>query len=339
MSETVLVTGGSGFIASWCIIELLQQGYAVRTTVRSEAKASSLRESLRPFVTASAQLSFFNADLTNDFSWDAAVRGCDYVLHVASPIGAGRRITDPNELIVPARDGALRVLRASCNAGIRRVVMTSSVAAAGSQRVDGNASHDETQWTDLRAPKLNAYRQSKTIAERAAWDFMRSQERATSLVTILPSVVLGPVLSMESLGSVQLVSRLLDGSTPGCPRLGFCIVDVRDVARAHLLAMTSNVAAGERFIVAGEFMWMKEIALLLREHLAARGKEIPTRELPDFLVHIAAFFNPPLREITPNLGHKHVYSAAKAQRLLGWSPRSSVSTVVECAESLLARTQ
>ena len=336
MQHTILVTGGTGFIAGWCIVELLKQGHSVRTTIRSPSKAARVREAIAAEVDSGDRLTTCVAELTSDDGWDAAASGCDYVLHVASPLGTDNP-KDPNELIVPARDGTLRVLRAAIRAGAKRVVMTSSVAAS-SQRIDGPDSvNDETVWTDLEAGKLIPYRQSKTLAERAAWDLMKRERGSTELTTILPSAVIGPILSRENLGSVQLVQRLLSGKMPGYPRLGFCIVDVRDVVAAHLLAMTSDQAAGERFIAAGEFMWLEDMSKLLRSRLGERAARVPQRPLPNFALRLASLFDPSLRYVTPNLGRKHVFSSAKAQRVLGWKPRPAATTVVDCAQSLIAR--
>lgn len=334
MGETVLVTGGSGFIGGWCIIELLRRGYDVRTTVRSLAKEPAVRAAIAAEVDPGDRLAFFAAELTADAGWDAAVAGCDYVLHVASPLGT-ENVRDPDALIVPARDGALRVLRASVAAGVRRVVLTSSVAAVGGSGTD--EVRDETEWTDLSEPGVHAYRQSKTIAERAAWDFIAEQGGATELATVLPCVVLGPVLTRENLGSVQVVSRLIDGRLPGLPRIGFTIVDVRDVADAHIRAMTVPEAAGERFIVAAGFMWMAEIAALLRDRLGARAARVPRLRLPDFVPRLMSIFDPALRYVTAGLGRRNSWTSAKAQRILGWRPRPVEESVVDCAESLLAK--
>jgi dihydroflavonol-4-reductase len=335
MTETVLVTGGSGFIASWCIAGLLKRGYLVRTTIRSAAKAAAVHAAVAREIDPGDRLTTCIADLTSDDGWDAAVAGCSYVLHVASPLGTDNP-NDANALIVPARDGTLRVLRSAVRAGIRRVVMTSSVAAS-SRRIDGPDSvNDETVWTDVNDGKVVPYRKSKTLAERAAWDFMTREGGSTELTTILPSAVLGPMLSKEHLGSVQLVQRLLSGKMPGYPQLGFTIVDVRDVAEAHLLAMTAEKVAGERFIAANEYMWMKDVARVLRAELGERAAKVPQRELPNFAVRLSSLFDPTLRFITPNLGRKHVSSAAKLQRVLGWKPRPVKTTVIDCAESLIA---
>jgi nucleoside-diphosphate-sugar epimerase len=196
--------------------------------------------------------------------------------------------------------------------------------------------NDESRWTDTNDAKLGPYRISKTIAERAAWDFMASQSGPTTLTTILPSAVLGPVFSAEHLGSVQLISRLLNGSMPGIPRLGFCAVDVRDLVDLHIRAMTALEAAGERFIAAGDWVWMADVSGVLRSALGADAKKVPTRQLPDFVLRLVALFDRPLQFITPTLGRKHVFSSAKAQAVLGWKPRPVDTTIIDCARSLIA---
>lgn len=335
MTETVLVTGGTGFIASWCIAGLLKRGYHVRTTIRSAGRADAVRASVARETDPGDRLTTCIADLASDDGWNAAIAGCTYVLHVASPLGTDSP-KDPNDLIVPAREGTLRVLRSAVRAGIKRVVMTSSVAAS-SRRINGPDSvNDETVWTDIHDGIVIPYRQSKTLAERAAWDFMAREGGSTQLTTILPSAVLGPMLSKEHLGSVQFVQRLLSGKMPGYPRLGFTVVDVRDVADAHLLAMTSDQAPGERFIAANEFMWMEDVARMLRTELGDRASKVPQRRLPDFVLRLGSLFDPTLRMVTPNLGRKHVASSAKARRVLGWKPRPVKTTVLDCAQSLIA---
>lgn len=336
MAKTVLVTGGTGFVAGWCIVELLKRGYDVRTTVRTPAKEASVRKAVASVIDPGHALSFFIADLTRDEGWDAAVAGCDYVLHVASPLG-GDTPRDPNALIAPARDGTLRVLRAACAASVERVVITSSTAACAPPPASPDSINDETMWTDPNARGLVPYRQSKVLAERAAWDFMKTQSGRTTLTTVLPSAILGPVLSTENLGSVQLVSRMLNGKVPGAPNFGFCIVDVRDVAEVHIRAMTSPQAAGQRLIATGKFMWMAEIATTLRGALGDRANKVPTRRLPDIVLRLAAIFDPTVRQVTPNLGHKHTFMSTKAQQMLEWTPREAEAAVIDCAQSLLAR--
>jgi dihydroflavonol-4-reductase len=331
MAETVLVTGGTGYVAGWCVTELLRRGYAVRTTVRGLAKESAVR---RAVPEAGEALTVLAADLTADAGWDAAMAGCDYVLHVASPLGITRS-KDPDELIVPARDGTLRVLRAAVQAGVRRVVLTSSTAAATPPRDSQGSGHDETVWTDLEAGRHDAYRRSKVISERAAWRFFDDHPGVTSLATVLPAAVLGPVLTTDNLGSVQAVDRLL-GGMPGIPKLGMNIVDVRDVADLHIRAMTAPEAARQRFIAVSEFMWLTDVAARLRGALGKQARRVPTRALPNILVRAAALFDPALRAATPLLGREYTHSAEKAKRLLGWNPRPAATTVVDCAQSLLS---
>lgn len=326
MAETVLVTGGSGFVAGWCIVELLRRGYAVRTTVRSLSKESAVRAAI-----ASA------AD-AGDEGWDAAVAGCDYVLHVASPLGFhGDASRDRNALIAPARDGTLRVLRAATKAGVKRVVMTSAAAAARPPQGSDSLS-DETVWADPQDRQFDAYRLSKIFAERAAWDFMVGSAGPTTLTTLLPGAVFGPVLAKSNLGSVQIIQRLLEGRPAGIPRFGFWVVDARDLADLHIRAMTSPEAAGQRFIAAGDFMWMRDIAQTLRSRLGERASKVPTRGLPDFIVRGLSLFIPSLRSLTPSLGRRNSLTSEKARRVLGFSPRPATTTVVDCAESLVTKT-
>jgi dihydroflavonol-4-reductase len=338
--ETVLVTGGSGYIGGWCIVDLLQRGYAVRTTVRSLNKEADVRtavaSALDDSINLNERLTVVRADLTADAGWDEAVAGCDYVMHVASPL-ASSMPKNPDDLIIPARDGSMRVIKAATKAGVKRVVVTSSVAAAGPAPDAQDCVNDENTWTDLSNNNVDIYRQSKTLAERAIWSFMETYQGPTTVVTILPTAVLGPVLSPDNLGSVQIISRLLSGQFPGTPRLGFNVVDVRDLADIHWRAMTIPEAAGKRFIATGSFMWLSEMSKLLREKLGARARKVPSLPLPDFVLHIAAFFDPLLKFVTPGLGRKHEFTAARAEKILGWKSRSTANTVIDCAESLFEK--
>jgi len=332
--EMVLVTGGSGFIGSWCVIGLLQQGYRVRTTVRNLVREREVRAALGKAVDAQDRLSFYATDLMSDLGWDEATSGCDYVLHVASPLGIAEP-KDPNVLIVPAREGAKRAINAAIKAGVKRVVMTSSVAATSKGVRAGDSVSDEAVWTDVKEPGVSAYAQSKTLAERAAWELIKSSGGATTLATVNPVLVLAPVLSRDFSGSVQVVQRLLSGKVPGIPRLGFNIVDARDVADLHIRAMTAPEAAGQRFIAAGKFAWMAELADLLRVRLGTDASRVPTRKVPDFVLRLASLFDKDLTAVTPGLGKKHDYSSAKAQSVLGWRPRPMEETVLDCARSLI----
>ncbi len=335
MTATVLVTGGTGFIGSWAIVELLKRGYNVRTTVRSLDREEALRANIAKEVEPSDRLSLIMADLTDDAGWDEAVASCDYVLHVAAPVGVDAP-RDPDDLIIPTRDGTLRVLRAACRADVRRVVLTSAIEACRPSMTGPDGVSDETIWTDTSDTRLGSYRVAKTLAELAAWDFMARQSGRTTLTTILPSAVAGPVLGKDNLHDAQLARRMLNGSLPRYPRLGFCIVDVRDVVDLHIRAMTTPDAAGERFIAASDWMWMADVAHVLRSELGVEAKKVPTRPMPDFVLRIVALFQRPMRFVVPLLGRKHVFTSVKAKAVLGWKPRPAATTVVDAARSVIA---
>jgi nucleoside-diphosphate-sugar epimerase len=332
--ETVLVTGGSGFLGSWCLVELLRRGYRVRTTVRDLSREPEVRAMLEPEVDAADRLSVFAADLTSDAGWGEAIDGCDYVLHTASPFPP-QQPDDPDDLIIPARDGALRVLRTALDAGVKRIVLTSStVAVANSGKPPGNAPLAEEDWSDPANPDLTPYGRSKTLAERAAWDFVRERGETRRLAVIAPSAILGPTLSDDRSYSLQMIERLLNGM-PGVPRLGFTLVDVRDVADLHISAMTAPEAAGERFLGTGRFLWMADVAEILRDKLGSTAAKVPTRKVPNFVVRAMARFDPGLRSVVGDLGRRRVLSSEKAKTRLGWSPRPVEETIVDCAESLM----
>jgi nucleoside-diphosphate-sugar epimerase len=334
--STVLVTGGSGFIGSHTILQLLAAGHQVRTTVRSLTREADVRALLKEGGAEPVDhLSFFAADLENDGGWPEAVAGCEYVLHVASPFPPNMP-SHEDELIVPAREGALRVLRASRDAGVRRVVMTSSFAAIGYGHPAQDTPFNETTWTDIDGDGVTPYVKSKTLAERAAWDFMAKEGGNLELSVVNPVGVFGPVLGRDYSTSILLVQRLMDGSMPGCPQLYFGVVDVRDVADLHIRAMTHPVAKGERFLaIAGDFMSMVDIAKVLKSRLGALAKRVPTRQLPNWLVRIASISDPAVKQILPELGKKKNATGEKAKRMLAWTPRSREEAVVATAESLV----
>jgi nucleoside-diphosphate-sugar epimerase len=332
----VLVTGGSGFIASHTILQLLNAGHQVRTTVRDLKRESEVRAMLKQGgAQAGDRLTFFAADLQNDAEWPAAVAECDYVLHLASPFPAN--VPDhEDELIVPAREGALRVLRASRDARVKRVVLTSSFAAIGYGHPPQSAPFNETNWTVTTGNDVTAYVKSKTLAERAAWDFIAREGRDLELSVVNPVAVFGPVLGPDYSTSVLLIQRLMSGTVPGSPRLSFGVVDVRDVADLHIRAMTHTAAKGERFLaVAGDFMLIHDIAKVLKNRMGEAGKKVPTRQLPNWLVRIAALRDPAVKQILPELGKLKNGTNEKAKRLLGWTPRSSEEAIIATAESLL----
>jgi nucleoside-diphosphate-sugar epimerase len=275
-------------------------------------------------------LSFAVAELTSPQGWAAAVEGVDYVLHVASPLSGA-------DMLTPARDGTVHVLRAAVAAGVRRVVMTSAANTASPSSYTEEGVTDETLWTDPDDPILIPYRRAKTLAERAAWDFMATQDGPMTLSTILPGAVFGPILSPESIGSARIVERMLKGAMPGSPRIGLEIVDVRDLADIHVRAMTSDAAAGQRFLATGSFMWMRDMAHTLRDGLGPAAARVSTRQLPDWLVRLMSVFNPSLREITVSLGRRNRHTTDKAHRLLGWQPRPPAEAVLDCGRSLVAQ--
>lgn len=331
--KTVLVTGGSGFLGGWCLVELLKGDYVVRTTVRDLGREAEVRARVGSQVDPGDRLTVLAADLTSDDGWEQAVQGCDYVLHVASPFPLAQP-KDPDELIVPAREGTLRVLKAALDAGVERVVITSSVAAVRGSVDHASAPLTEETWTDPDGPDVTPYTRSKTIAERAAWDLVKERGETGKLAVVNPGAILGPVLGDDRSPSLELVNRLLKGM-PGTPRIGFSIVDVRDVVDMELRAMTELEAGGERFIAVARFQWMSEVAAVLRDRLGPAAAKVPKRAVPNFVVRAMGIFDPAVRSIAGQLGQKVELSSGKAERILGWSPRPLDETIVDCAQSLV----
>jgi dihydroflavonol-4-reductase len=329
--RTVLVTGGTGFLAGWCIVELLRRGYRVRATIRTPSREPEVHAAVASQVDPGHHLTIHQADLLSDEHWDQVVGGCDYVLHVASPLPVSQP-KDPDELIAPAREGTVRVVSAALDAGVQRIVLTSSVAAIRGGN-EGMAL-DESVWTDLSAEGLTPYVQSKTIAEQAAWGLASERDARDRLATVNPTVIIGPTLSDDTSASLEVIQRLLKGM-PAMPRLGFGFVDVRDVADLELRAMTSPEAGGERFVANTQWMWMSDVAEVLRQRLGARASKVPTRIAPDLLVRAMALFDGGIRSFKSSLGKRTDYRTTKAQDLLGWSPRPLDETIVESAESLI----
>ena len=332
--STVLVTGGSGFVGGHVALQLLNAGHDVRTTVRSLTREAAVRAMLTDAGAApNAPLSFRAADLERDEGWQEAVSGCDSVIHVASPMPAATPKTE-DELIRPARGGVLRVLRAARDAGVKRVVLTSSCGAIYYGHPPQAGSFDETSWTNTDG-EMSAYVRSKALAERAAWDFMSAEGKSLELSVINPGGIFGPILGADFSSSIDLVTRLLKGM-PGCPRLYFGVVDVRDVADLHIRAMTHPAARGERFIAtSGDIMSMLAIARVLRERLGDAAKKVPARELPSWLVRVAARFDRDLKTLVPLLDSTRRATSAKAERVLGWRPRPPEDAIVATAESLI----
>ena len=329
----VLVTGGSGYVASFCIGQLLNDGWTVRTTVRNLARAEEVRATLARLTTHDDHLTILAADLNADAGWQEAAEG---VLHVASPLPLANP-KDDDELVRPARDGALRVLRAARDAGVRRVVMTSSTAAVCYGYGSRHQPYTEADWSDpTDRSDSSAYERSKMIAERAAWEWLHAEGGALELVTICPGAVLGPVLGHDFSASIDIVKKLLDGSLPGLPRFGWPLVDVRDIADLHVRALTSPVAAGKRYIGAGPFFWMSDIAQVLRRDLPGAGARAPKLRLPSWLVRLSARFDPVVRDRLFELDKERPISAERARTELGWTPRSNEAAIIDTAKSLIA---
>lgn len=326
----VLVSGASGYIAGFAIQQLVAQGWTVRGTIRSLGRADEVRRTL-----GTPDLQLFAADLMSDAGWAEAATGADLMLHIASPIPTSEP-KNPDDLIIPARDGALRALKAARDAGVKRVVMTSSTAAICYGDARGNDKvFTESDWSNTDSPDSYAYIKSKTIAERAARDFIAREGDALEFVTINPSAVLGPVLGKDFSASLEVVKKLLGGELPGLPRLGFPIVDVRDLADLHIRAMTAPNMHNERFLGSGEFLWMKDIAEILKFRLGAQAKKVPTRGLPDFLLKVSAMLDPTVRMVVPELGRTRRCDASHAEKVLGWKTRAVAESIVDCAQSLI----
>jgi nucleoside-diphosphate-sugar epimerase len=336
MADTVLVTGGTGFLGGWCVASLLERGYEVRTTVRDLKREGDVREAVvASGVEPDGRLTVVAADLTSDDGWKEAVDGARYVLHVASPFPPVQP-KDPDELIVPARDGALRVLRAALDAGVERVVMTSSIAAIRSNRESSeSAPYTEDDWTDGNDTGRTPYVRSKTLAEQAAWELVRSANAEQRLAVVNPGAIIGPALSNDHSYSLQAVQRLVEGDMPAIPRLGFTFVDVRDVADLHIRAMTQQQAGGERFIATDEWLWLPEVAAVVRERLGSEAPKVPKRTAPNLLIRAVALFDGSIRSVVGDLGKRSWVSSDKARSALGWTTRPVEDSIEETARSLL----
>lgn len=332
MTSTILVTGGSGYIAGYLIRQLAAEGWKINATIRSLKREAEVRAALG---VPGSSVRFFAADLMDDAGWAEAVAGCSHVAHVASPFPPNA-VKDENELIVPAREGALRALRFASEAGVSRFVMTSSVAAIAYGH-PGERTYTETDWTNVDAPGLGAYVKSKTIAERAAREWVAAKGGAMEFCTVNPSAVLGPLMSDDFSASIEFVKRLIDGSMPGFPRLGFAVVDVRDLADLHVRALTAPGMANERFIGAGPFMMIRDVGEILRDRLGREARKVPTRGIPDFVLRLMAVFDNSIRQVTGELGRTRAASSDHAQAVLGWTQRPAEESIIDTARSLIDR--
>ena len=331
MAGTVFVSGGSGYIAGFLIRQLIAEGWTVHTTVRNLAREGEVRESLG---TDNTKLKFFSADLNSDAGWAEAMAGCSHAAHVASPLPADKPKHE-DDLIVPARDGALRALKAAKAAGIKRFVMTSSMAAIAYGHGAGKSVFSEADWTDPTSPDAYAYVRSKTIAERAARDWVAAEGGDMEFCTVNPSLVLGPLQSGDFSTSLEAIKKLLEGSMPGMPNLGFGIVDVRDVADMHVRCLTAPNMAGERFVCSGPFLMMDEVAAILREGLGPQARKVPKLKLPNWLVRIAARFDPVIGQVIGELGKRRESPPNHAREVLGWVPRPVEESILDTARDMI----
>jgi nucleoside-diphosphate-sugar epimerase len=335
-SKTVLVTGSSGFIGTHCVLQLLEQGYKVRGTVRDLDRVKDLRDIFSRHTQAADYLEFIQTDLLKDDGWEESVAGCEYVLHVASPF-PNEMPENEDDLIRPAVDGTLRVLKAASEARVKRVVLTSSVAAIHGHHADGHAL-DESDWSEEVNESADAYAKSKMLAEKAAWDFVKNQaaDHSLELVAINPCFVMGPLLYEASLGtSAKAIRVFLSGAYPGTARLSWFLVDVRDVAAAHLVAMTNPKASGNRYICASEAIWLTDVAKALNNNFAEQGFKISTVQFPNWFVKVYALFDKTVKGEVPNLGKEIRISNCKIKDELGMRFRSAEESVVAMGRSLI----
>ena len=332
--EKVLVTGASGFIGAHCVIKLLESGYAVSGTIRNLSRAEELKSMFARYTDKTDHLSFAKADLLSDEGWEAAADGCTYIMHVASPVPT-RLPRHEDDIIIPAREGTLRALRAGKAAGVKRVVLTSSIAAICYGHNDHQKTYTEADWSIVDKGDVMAYPKSKTIAEKAAWQFMEETGTEMELTTVNPSLVFGPALEKDFGSSLEVIKKMMAGELPGAPKIGWPVVDVRDVAEMHVLAMTHPDAKGERFICANDTMWMIDIAQVLQRHFPAYRKKVPGRTLPNWLIRISALFDPTVRSVLSELDKPQYVTSEKAQKVLGWTPRSNEEAIISAAKSLI----
>jgi len=333
-SDLVLVTGGSGFVGIHCIAALLRSGYRVRTTVRSLDRSGEILTMLTRAGLPDAEIDIVEAELTHDDGWPGAVESCRYVLHVASPFHIGK-VRHEDDMVIPAREGTLRVLRAARDAAVQRVVLTSSFAAIGYGHSERAQPFTESDWTDLSGDDVSPYIKSKAIAERAAWHFLAREGGKLQLTSVNPVGIFGPALGPKLSASIEIIQRMLRGEMPGVPRISFGAVDVRDVAELELLAMTRPEANNQRYIaISGQPIPFIEFADILRQHLGPRGAKLPSRQLPDWFVRLFVLFKSDLREVIPQLGKRRPTTSAKASRELGWTSRPVPEALNSSADSL-----
>jgi dihydroflavonol-4-reductase len=330
-----LVTGATGFIASRIVLDLLEAGYKVRGTVRNLEREEELKSWLAPLTGRLDNLTLHAAELLSDDGWDQAMAGCKYVLHTASPFPAAPPENE-DDLIRPAVEGTLRVLKAALRSRVQRVVLTSSLAAMTYGHPNRSRTFTEADWSKLDGD-IEPYQKSKTLAEQAAWDFVNSlpEGKSLELVAICPGYVIGPVINDRTPTSITLHKMLMEGAVPGVARIKFDLVDVRDVSRLHLAAMTSKEAAGKRFLCVGGAIWLPEIAKTLSDHFRPRGYRVPRIQFPDLAVHLFALVNQEASLVAKSVGHDPNFDTSQAREILNWTPLPLDQTIIEMGESLI----
>ena len=329
--ETVLVTGGTGFIGLHCLQQLLDKGYKVRTTIRSESRKQEVMEAMKKHSSNCENLEFFIADLLNDDGWKEAVEGSKYVLHVASPFFLGEPENE-DVFIKPAVEGTLRVLKACADSEVQKVVLTSSFAAVGYGHPREKEVYTEEDWSSVDG-EISPYAKSKTLAEKAAWDFVENLEESKKfeLTVINPVAVTGPMLTSDIGSSNDFLLKLISGSMPACPKIHMGYIDVRDVAKAHIFSMTEEKTNGERIIVSENEMFFAEVGKTLNE---AGFKKSPTKEMPNFLVKIMSLFVGELKTLLSALNRKGDIDKTKAKSFFNWDYISTEQSVTETAQQL-----
>jgi len=326
--EKVLVTGATGYIGLHCIHQLLNQGYAVNGSVRSPDRKDEIIDALKGHNTSTEHLNIYTMNLTEDAGWDEGMAGCDYLLHVASPISLER--TDEDYFVKPAIDGVNRALSFAKKHGVKKVVLTSSVAAIF-DTMEKKDIYDESDWSDPDNPHISAYSKSKTLAERAAWDFLKRENYPFELAVINPALVVGASISGDIGESNKAVAMVAGGKMPVAVPLMFGYVDVRDVAAAHVLAMQTPASNGERFALVEKDLWYKDVAKILRDNGFSKA---PTFGVPVWLAKILANFNKELKLTLPYLGRKRSIKNTKAKEILGWNPRPAEESIIDIANQM-----
>jgi dihydroflavonol-4-reductase len=326
--EKVLVTGATGYIGLHCIHQLLNQGYAVNGSVRSPDRKDEIINSLKNHNTSTEHLNLFTFDLTDDAGWDEGMEGCDYLLHVASPISLDR--TDEDYFVKPAIDGVNRALSFAKKHNVKKVVLTSSVAAIF-DTLEKKTHFDESDWSDPDNPAISAYSKSKTLAERAAWDFLKNEGHPFELAVINPALVVGASISGDIGESNKAVEMVASGRMPVAVPMMFGYVDVRDVAAAHILAMQTPASNGERFALVEKDLWYTDVAKILRENGFDKA---PTMGIPVWLAKILANFNKELKLTLPYLGRTRSIKNTKAREILGWNPRPAEESILDIANQM-----